>query len=323
MMTRSTSRSASIRSPGATTICPSLGGETPLEVALSEGKAIGYQGFELGNKFPRESAALREVLAQHGLELVSGWYSGRARAALGRRGDRRRRTASEASRRQRREGDGLRRSRRQHPGRARAAVQAPALLPRRAMAGLRRQAHRVRAAHARARRASRLSPSHGRVRRDAGRRRPADGADRRRGRPAVRQRPHDVRRRRRGRDAREARRARLPRALQGRAPAGDQAGAQSQLELSRGGDQRRVHRAGRRRDRFRALRQAAATTTTIGLAGGRGRAGSGRGAELPLRRKGLPSFARPGRPCAVAMARRRQHELAGQGETRRHATSSG
>ena len=28
---------------------PRLGGETPLEVALSEGKAIGYQGFELGN----------------------------------------------------------------------------------------------------------------------------------------------------------------------------------------------------------------------------------------------------------------------------------
>ena len=55
---------------------PRLGGETPLEVALSEGKAIGYQGFELGNKFPRESAALRAVLAKHGLELVSGWYSG-------------------------------------------------------------------------------------------------------------------------------------------------------------------------------------------------------------------------------------------------------
>ena len=28
---------------------PWLGGETPLEVALSEGKAIGYEGFELGN----------------------------------------------------------------------------------------------------------------------------------------------------------------------------------------------------------------------------------------------------------------------------------
>ena len=54
---------------------PWLGRETPLEVALSEGKAIGYQGFELGNKFPRESNALRAVLAKHGLELVSGWYS--------------------------------------------------------------------------------------------------------------------------------------------------------------------------------------------------------------------------------------------------------
>src|SRR5437879_4303520 len=55
---------------------PSLGGETPLEVALTEGKAIGYQGFELGNKFPRQSTALRMVLSQHGLKLVSGWYSG-------------------------------------------------------------------------------------------------------------------------------------------------------------------------------------------------------------------------------------------------------
>ncbi len=56
---------------------PSLGGSTPLEVALAEGKAIGYQGFELGNKFPRESNALRGVLSAHGLDLVSGWYSGR------------------------------------------------------------------------------------------------------------------------------------------------------------------------------------------------------------------------------------------------------
>ena len=56
---------------------PSLGGETPLEVALAEGAAIGYQGFELGNKFPREARALRAVLAPHGLALVSGWYSGR------------------------------------------------------------------------------------------------------------------------------------------------------------------------------------------------------------------------------------------------------
>jgi inosose dehydratase len=55
---------------------PSLGGETPLETALAEGKAIGYEGFELGNKFPREPDALRTVLGRHGLACVSGWYSG-------------------------------------------------------------------------------------------------------------------------------------------------------------------------------------------------------------------------------------------------------
>src|SRR5512144_62964 len=55
---------------------PSLGGETSLETALAEGKAIGYEGFELGNKFPREPDALRAVLAKHGLACVSGWYSG-------------------------------------------------------------------------------------------------------------------------------------------------------------------------------------------------------------------------------------------------------
>ena len=56
---------------------PSLGGETPLSTALSEGKQIGYEGFELGNKFPREPQALKTLLAQYDLALVSGWYSGR------------------------------------------------------------------------------------------------------------------------------------------------------------------------------------------------------------------------------------------------------
>ena len=55
---------------------PSLGGETPLETALTEGKAIGYEGFELGNKFPREPQALKAVLHKHNLACVSGWYSG-------------------------------------------------------------------------------------------------------------------------------------------------------------------------------------------------------------------------------------------------------
>jgi inosose dehydratase len=56
---------------------PSLGGETPLETALTEGKAIGYRGFELGNKFPREPETLRRLMAGYGLDVISGWYSGR------------------------------------------------------------------------------------------------------------------------------------------------------------------------------------------------------------------------------------------------------
>ncbi|MEO8156346.1 MAG: myo-inosose-2 dehydratase [Betaproteobacteria bacterium] len=55
---------------------PELGGDTPLQTILSEGSEIGYRGFELGNKFPKEPEALRKVLAQYRVELVSGWYSG-------------------------------------------------------------------------------------------------------------------------------------------------------------------------------------------------------------------------------------------------------
>ena len=56
---------------------PALGGETPLETALSEGAEIGYEGFELGNKFPQDPQALKAKLAQYGVACVSGWYSGR------------------------------------------------------------------------------------------------------------------------------------------------------------------------------------------------------------------------------------------------------
>jgi inosose dehydratase len=56
---------------------PSLGGEIPLDTALAEGRKIGYKGFELGNKFPREPAALKAKLGEFGLACVSGWYSGR------------------------------------------------------------------------------------------------------------------------------------------------------------------------------------------------------------------------------------------------------
>ncbi len=53
---------------------PELGGDTPLETCLAEAREAGFTGIELGNKFPREPAALQAVLGRHGLSLVSGWY---------------------------------------------------------------------------------------------------------------------------------------------------------------------------------------------------------------------------------------------------------
>ena len=55
---------------------PQLGGDTPLETCLSEGTEIGYVGFELGNKFPKDPAELKAKLAGYGAVVVSGWYSG-------------------------------------------------------------------------------------------------------------------------------------------------------------------------------------------------------------------------------------------------------
>ena len=56
---------------------PELGGETPLETCLAEAREAGYEGVEMGRKFPRTAAELTPVLARHGLDLVSGWYGAR------------------------------------------------------------------------------------------------------------------------------------------------------------------------------------------------------------------------------------------------------
>jgi inosose dehydratase len=52
-----------------------LGGETPLETCLAEAREAGFEGMELGHKFPREPEALKAALAPYGLACVSGWYS--------------------------------------------------------------------------------------------------------------------------------------------------------------------------------------------------------------------------------------------------------
>jgi inosose dehydratase len=56
---------------------PELGGDTPLETCLRETKLAGYAGTELGGKFPRQSAVLKPIMAQYGLDVISGWFDGR------------------------------------------------------------------------------------------------------------------------------------------------------------------------------------------------------------------------------------------------------
>jgi inosose dehydratase len=52
-----------------------LGEATSLDTCLAEARQAGYEGIELGHKFPRTEAVLGPILAAHGLALVSGWHS--------------------------------------------------------------------------------------------------------------------------------------------------------------------------------------------------------------------------------------------------------
>ncbi|MCZ8185819.1 MAG: myo-inosose-2 dehydratase [Beijerinckiaceae bacterium] len=52
-----------------------IGGATPLETCLAEAREAGFEGMELGHKFPREAAALKAALAPYGMACISGWYS--------------------------------------------------------------------------------------------------------------------------------------------------------------------------------------------------------------------------------------------------------
>lgn len=54
---------------------PELGGETPVETVLRDAQALGFEGIELGGKFPRDPARLGAQLGLHGLALIGGWWS--------------------------------------------------------------------------------------------------------------------------------------------------------------------------------------------------------------------------------------------------------
>lgn len=55
---------------------PELGGDTPLESILKDIQELGFEGVELGGKFPRDVAMLKPLLQGHGIDLIGGWYSG-------------------------------------------------------------------------------------------------------------------------------------------------------------------------------------------------------------------------------------------------------
>jgi len=54
---------------------PTIGGHISLETCLDQTAEIGFDGIENGNKFPKDSAALKAVLEPRGLSFVSAWTS--------------------------------------------------------------------------------------------------------------------------------------------------------------------------------------------------------------------------------------------------------
>jgi len=54
---------------------PELGGDITLDELLTDVKEVGFEGVELGNKFPRDPGALKPIMARYDLALIGGWYS--------------------------------------------------------------------------------------------------------------------------------------------------------------------------------------------------------------------------------------------------------
>lgn len=52
-----------------------LGADITLDTCLLQARAAGFEGIELGHKFPRHKTALAPIMARHKLDLIGGWYS--------------------------------------------------------------------------------------------------------------------------------------------------------------------------------------------------------------------------------------------------------
>ena len=58
---------------------PELGGITPIEQCLSEAKQAGFEGIELGGKFPRNLNILKYLLDHFEIKMPGGWYGSKLR----------------------------------------------------------------------------------------------------------------------------------------------------------------------------------------------------------------------------------------------------
>src|SRR5699024_7689248 len=54
---------------------PELGGENTFEQCISEMALAGYEGTEIGNKYPKAPVELKKYLDIRGLSVVSAWFS--------------------------------------------------------------------------------------------------------------------------------------------------------------------------------------------------------------------------------------------------------
>ena len=52
-----------------------VGGYYPLDTILSEMNEAGYEGTEIGNKFPSNAKEIKITLEKYNLELASSWHS--------------------------------------------------------------------------------------------------------------------------------------------------------------------------------------------------------------------------------------------------------
>ena len=54
---------------------PELGRENSFEKCIDEMALAGYEGTEIGNKFPKVGQVLKTALAQRGLSICNAWFS--------------------------------------------------------------------------------------------------------------------------------------------------------------------------------------------------------------------------------------------------------